>query len=350
MCAFYKCVRFTPFYSYPLDYGTSTLGINVGCILSPTLLVILAPYPATTLLPFFFLFQMMRLMKFAEEQEAAAAAVGDNIHHNPPLFCVAWLQDGKSFVIRNPDEFTRHILPKYFKKTKFSSFTRKLYRWGFRQVNRGIGPDDPIIFGNALFQRQGQAKMAQMKSVTAASTRKAETFLFPDHTKRPNGHGMGGDPKRAFWMPPNAHGGVTAAGLYQQHMQLHRHNFPQMQTGGGVGGGGTVMPGMKPWEVALQANNNNMNPHSHHHPNNALLHGFPNFGQGGAGGTTGAAATGATTTAGAGAAVPPLPNGTQNGGTSNGTGQPNNPNPSFPSAASTAEIVNAAIKALRYAS
>jgi hypothetical protein len=93
---------------------------------------------------------------------------------DPETFCVAWLPDGKSFIIRNPDEFTRKILPKFFKATKFSSFTRKLYRWGFRQVNRGIGPDDPIIFGNEYFQRDDAELMAKMRSTTAASTRKQE--------------------------------------------------------------------------------------------------------------------------------------------------------------------------------
>ncbi len=103
----------------------------------------------------------MSLMKLAQKE-------------NPETFCVAWLPDGRSFIIRHPDEFTRKVLPKFFKATKFSSFTRKLYRWGFRQVNRGIGPDDPIIFGNEHFQRDKLELMVQMRSITAASTRKQE--------------------------------------------------------------------------------------------------------------------------------------------------------------------------------
>ncbi|KAL3942569.1 MAG: hypothetical protein SGARI_000223 [Bacillariaceae sp.] len=105
---------------------------------------------------------MMSLRKYATKE-------GD-----PETYCVAWLDDGKSFIVRNPDEFTRKVLPKFFKATKFSSFTRKLYRWGFRQVNRGIGPDDPIIFGNEHFQRDSAELMAKMRSTTAASTRKQE--------------------------------------------------------------------------------------------------------------------------------------------------------------------------------
>lgn len=94
--------------------------------------------------------------------------------HNPKAYCIAWLPDGKTFIIRDPEEFTRKVLLHFFKATKFSSFTRKLYRWGFRQVNRGIGPEDPIIFGNECFQRDDEELMKNMRSVTAASARKQE--------------------------------------------------------------------------------------------------------------------------------------------------------------------------------
>ena len=95
------------------------------------------------------------------------------------LTCVQWVDDGKSFVINQPEAFTRDVVPRFFKATKFSSFTRKLYRWGFRQVNRGIGPDDPIIFGNDFFQRDNEELMCKMKSVTAASARKGDMKGLP---------------------------------------------------------------------------------------------------------------------------------------------------------------------------
>lgn len=87
-------------------------------------------------------------------------------------FCVSWLPDGKSFIIKDPEYFARHVIPKFFRATKFSSFTRKLYRWGFRQINRGIGPDDPIIFGNEHFDRDAEHLISKMRSVTAESVRK----------------------------------------------------------------------------------------------------------------------------------------------------------------------------------
>ena len=99
----------------------------------------------------------MNMMRFADKQE------------NTEEYCAAWLNDGKSFVIRDADAFTRQVIPQFFKATKFSSFTRKLYRWGFRQVNRGIGPDDPIIFGNEYFQRDHADLMVKMRSITAGN-------------------------------------------------------------------------------------------------------------------------------------------------------------------------------------
>ena len=107
----------------------------------------------------------MQMMRFAETQDED--------------FCIAWCEDGRSFVIRNCDEFTRTIVPNYFKPTKFSSFTRKLYRWGFRQINRGLGPEDPVIFGCAHFQRDAPEEMAHMRSMTAAAARKDTGMVDP---------------------------------------------------------------------------------------------------------------------------------------------------------------------------
>lgn len=105
--------------------------------------------------------------------------------------CVQWVDDGKSFVINQPDVFTRDVVPRFFKATKFSSFTRKLYRWGFRQVNRGIGPEDPIIFGNDFFQRDNEELMCKMKSVTAASARKQDVKTpFMDQSLVSMKHGL----------------------------------------------------------------------------------------------------------------------------------------------------------------
>lgn len=66
---------------------------------------------------------------------------------NPQLFdilakesnsdVIGWLPHGKAFIIYKKKKFAAEILPKYFKQSKFTSFTRKLNRWGFTRVTRG---------------------------------------------------------------------------------------------------------------------------------------------------------------------------------------------------------------------
>mmetsp|Transcript_598 Transcript_598/g.1230 ORF Transcript_598/g.1230 Transcript_598/m.1230 type:complete len:507 (+) Transcript_598:33-1553(+) len=111
--------------------------------------------------------KMMNLMKYVDEKNKTEKD-----------FCISWLPEGKAFVIYNIKEFTSSVIPKFFKASKFCSFTRKLYRWGFRQLNRGIGPDEPIIFGNEYFQRDNADLMVNMRSITAASIRKRESDLL----------------------------------------------------------------------------------------------------------------------------------------------------------------------------
>jgi len=63
---------------------------------------------------------------------------------------ICWLPHGRSFLVVNPTKFTHDVQPEYFGACKFASFTRKLYRWGFRQISKG--PDAESYF-HRLFRR-----------------------------------------------------------------------------------------------------------------------------------------------------------------------------------------------------
>lgn len=48
------------------------------------------------------------------------------VDDSPTDAIVSWSQTGKSFVVWNPPEFSRILLPRYFKHSNFSSFIRQL--------------------------------------------------------------------------------------------------------------------------------------------------------------------------------------------------------------------------------
>jgi hypothetical protein len=86
---------------------------------------------------------------------------------------VAWMPDGNAFSIRSKEKLVSDLLPQFFRQSKFSSFTRKLYRWGFRQVNvlRDRQPQG-MYFGNEDFQRDNKVLLSKMRSITAAGIRR----------------------------------------------------------------------------------------------------------------------------------------------------------------------------------
>lgn len=63
---------------------------------------------------------------------------------------INWMPSGKSFSIKKPKLFTAQILPEHFKSAKYSSFTRKLHRWGFMRHYRG---EEAGAFFHEEFQR-----------------------------------------------------------------------------------------------------------------------------------------------------------------------------------------------------
>eukprot|EP00547_Thalassionema_nitzschioides_P001935 CAMPEP_0194200880 /NCGR_PEP_ID=MMETSP0156-20130528/1320_1 /TAXON_ID=33649 /ORGANISM="Thalassionema nitzschioides, Strain L26-B" /LENGTH=273 /DNA_ID=CAMNT_0038925947 /DNA_START=49 /DNA_END=870 /DNA_ORIENTATION=- len=72
---------------------------------------------------------------------------------------ISWLPHGRSFAIFNREKFSEIVLPKYFRKSKYASFTRKLNRWNFKRVTKG--PDAGAYY-HEFFQRGKESLCIQM--------------------------------------------------------------------------------------------------------------------------------------------------------------------------------------------
>jgi len=65
---------------------------------------------------------------------------------------ISWLPSGKAFKIHKPKEFADVIMPQYFNQTKYRSFQRQLYIYGFDRV-KDKSSDDYGAYFHELFIR-----------------------------------------------------------------------------------------------------------------------------------------------------------------------------------------------------
>ncbi|OQR94158.1 HSF-type DNA-binding [Achlya hypogyna] len=119
-------------------------------------------------------------MQAAKTKAAAAGANAPiflqktyTMFENSPDTVAAWANNGTTIVIKDPEEFARSVLPKYFKHNNFASYVRQLNFYGFRKYKK----DDIVIvdddktkhwweFYHEQFLRHRPELMAQIRRKT----------------------------------------------------------------------------------------------------------------------------------------------------------------------------------------
>jgi len=93
---------------------------------------------------------------------------------------VSWTPSGKAFKIHKPKEFAALVMPRYFDQTKYRSFQRQLYIYGFvRKDKSSSSPKDELgAYAHELFVR-GSAELClnmsrkKVKGTGRSRTKKA---------------------------------------------------------------------------------------------------------------------------------------------------------------------------------
>ena len=94
---------------------------------------------------------------------------------------IAWTPSGRSFNILSSKRFVAEIMPEYFKTSKYSSFTRKLHRWGFVRHYRG---EDVGAYHHKYFQK-GEFELAEKMSCYKQEPPKPSTSLSVSKSTAP---------------------------------------------------------------------------------------------------------------------------------------------------------------------
>jgi len=84
-----------------------------------------------------------------------------DIIDNPVHFdIISWNKEGNAFVVKNVNEFSEKILPKYFKHNNFSSFVRQLNMYDFHKSKQDGKENE---FKHKLFKRGQKHLLADIK-------------------------------------------------------------------------------------------------------------------------------------------------------------------------------------------
>ncbi|GAX27076.1 hypothetical protein FisN_9Lh398 [Fistulifera solaris] len=154
-----------------LQYGSSALGIDATSIL-PFERVSPDQYPAFVRENDATLSFPEKLIMMLMHIEHVCISTG----RRPEEEAIHWTNSGDAFVVRDENRLSAVWLRVFFGDTKYSSFTRKLYRWSFHKISPSVynlDRNQVTIFGSINFHREQKHLVLQMESQTAAKQRRS---------------------------------------------------------------------------------------------------------------------------------------------------------------------------------
>mmetsp|Transcript_1546 Transcript_1546/g.3434 ORF Transcript_1546/g.3434 Transcript_1546/m.3434 type:complete len:363 (+) Transcript_1546:55-1143(+) len=103
-------------------------------------------------------------------------SVLDQVEADGLAHIVSWQPHGRCFVIHKPKEFVDHVMPKYFRQTKLTSFQRQLNLYGFSRLTRG---PDATGYYHELFLR-GKVFLCKQMTRTKVKGTKFKAASSPE--------------------------------------------------------------------------------------------------------------------------------------------------------------------------
>ena len=94
---------------------------------------------------------------------------------------ITWMPHGRAFIVLQPQQLRDIVLPRFFKQTKFMSFTRQLNLWGFKRITKGV---DSGAYYHALFLRGRRCLAMLMRRQKIKGTGDINSSFTPKPNKK----------------------------------------------------------------------------------------------------------------------------------------------------------------------